>query len=173
MSKAIAPGIYQIRNLITGDTYIGSSHNMGFRWETHVHDLQAHRHRNKRLQAAWDEYGEAAFSFEVLEHVGDVSCLREREQWHLCTLKPVYNVTGIRQTTPVKRRPHAPIQCPGYSRVADVCTQRNVSPHVMYRWIREGMLQPFKAPGVRGIYLKDDEVERFFQPYVKPQRITV
>jgi hypothetical protein len=39
----------------------------------------------------WNKYGEASFSFEILERVEDLSLLLEREQYWIDTLKPEVN----------------------------------------------------------------------------------
>ena len=75
-------GVYEICNLHDGKTtsYVGSSVNIGTRWRQHVWALRRGRHHNSRLQRAWDEYGEGAFSFCVLEQVADTASLPKREQ---------------------------------------------------------------------------------------------
>lgn len=45
--------------------------------------------------AAFNKHGEDAFTFEVLEHVGNTVQLIPREQYHLDTLKPEYNIAPI------------------------------------------------------------------------------
>jgi group I intron endonuclease len=59
-------GIYQIRNLINGKLYIGSSANIKNRWSRHKSDLSHNRHRNPKLQNAWNKYGKDNFVFEVI-----------------------------------------------------------------------------------------------------------
>lgn len=78
-------GIYEITNLGDGKTtsYVGSSVDIGKRWSEHVWALRNERHYNSHLQAAWDKYGEGAFSFCVLEQVADTENLLEREQYFL------------------------------------------------------------------------------------------
>lgn len=62
-------GVYAIRNRVSGRCYIGAATKRGFswRWRQHLIDLRGGYHGNTHLQAAWDKYGAAAFSFEVLE----------------------------------------------------------------------------------------------------------
>lgn len=66
-------GVYEIVNWEDGkaSTYIGSAINTKKRWRRHRLDLRAGRHHNAHLQHAWDKYGEAAFTFNVLEEVED------------------------------------------------------------------------------------------------------
>lgn len=71
-------GIYQIRNKITGLTYIGQSSNIKHRWAGHRHNLRTQAARiavgndpskryNRHLLYSWAKYGEGAFEFSVLE----------------------------------------------------------------------------------------------------------
>ena len=75
-------GIYMIRNTVTGKRYIGSSRNIETRWEAHRNQLNGSwtlRHPNGALRDDWAQYGEAAFEFVVVEEIGDVDALAERE----------------------------------------------------------------------------------------------
>lgn len=75
------PGVYRIRNTITGCEYIGATTNpIHKRWYAHRSSLNKGRHSNRRLQSDWKEYGELAFSFEVLEVVRDERRVFERER---------------------------------------------------------------------------------------------
>lgn len=59
--------IYRILNVATDHFYIGSARNpKKRRWE-HWNDLKKKAHHCIALQAAWGEYGEDAFEFEILE----------------------------------------------------------------------------------------------------------
>ena len=59
-------GIYQIRNERNGKVYLDSTLNLktinGQKFM-----LQMGSHLNKQLQAEWNEYGDDAFTIEVLE----------------------------------------------------------------------------------------------------------
>ena len=67
----MSSGIYKITNTITDHFYIGSAVNLQRRKTRHFSELRNHKHNNRRLQAAWDKYGEAAFVFTVIESVDD------------------------------------------------------------------------------------------------------
>lgn len=71
-------GIYCIENMINHKKYIGQSENIRVRWWTHASELRNHRHCNRHLQGAWDEYGEDNFLFYVLEQC-DVADIDDRE----------------------------------------------------------------------------------------------
>lgn len=73
-------GIYQIKCLINGFIYIGSSYRIQKRWKDHKRELNENRHSNKYLQAAWLAYGDNNFKFEILE-LCEKELLLEREQY--------------------------------------------------------------------------------------------
>jgi group I intron endonuclease len=65
------PVVYQITNMLTGDFYIGSAQSFARREWQHRYALKRKEHKNPRLQASWNKYGEDVFVFEVLEEVPD------------------------------------------------------------------------------------------------------
>lgn len=73
--------IYAIINSITGKIYVGSAVDYPTRWTNHKSDLVCGRHCNRKLQNAWNKYGEEAFEFKVLEPVWNKNLLLEREQY--------------------------------------------------------------------------------------------
>lgn len=75
-----ASGIYAIRNTINGKRYVGSAVYLARRWSAHKHELARGIHHTAKLQAAWKKHGAAAFVFEILELVSDVTQLIDREQ---------------------------------------------------------------------------------------------
>lgn len=62
-----SPGIYALRCLTTGRTWVDSSPNLDAAQNSQFFQLRQRLHRNKELQAEWNAQGEASFSFEVLE----------------------------------------------------------------------------------------------------------
>jgi group I intron endonuclease len=69
-------GVYQIRNLINGKVYIGSAANsFKQRWRSHKHKLRTNLHHSKKLQHAWNKYGEHSFVFEVLITCSPSQCV--------------------------------------------------------------------------------------------------
>lgn len=74
-------GIYQIRNVVTGKCYIGSSKHIEQRWEEHRTELSLGRHVTRPLQNAWDKYGETSFVFEVLQELSDETTVEELTGW--------------------------------------------------------------------------------------------
>lgn len=89
---AMKSGVYQIRNQVNGNRYIGSAVNLRARWRRHLTSLRREQHRNSHLQAAFNKYGESAFILSILKYVEDSSQLIPCEQRFLNTLKPEYNI---------------------------------------------------------------------------------
>jgi len=62
----IIGGVYQIKNTVNQKIFVESTMNLktinGKRFQ-----LEMGSHRNKKLQKEWQEFGEEAFAFEVLE----------------------------------------------------------------------------------------------------------
>lgn len=92
-------GIYQIRNIINGMVYIGSSMDISTRWREHKYDLRMNNHRNQHLQNAYNKYGKDAFVYEVLELIDEENKDQqfEREQYWIdlkeaCNKKKGYNI---------------------------------------------------------------------------------
>lgn len=88
--KNIIAGIYQIRNKVNGNRYIGSSVNLFNRFYQHKNLLRANKSHSPYLQNAWNKYGEENFEFIVM-----IYCDREMvlfyEQIFLDKLMPEYN----------------------------------------------------------------------------------
>ncbi len=83
-----------IKNLLTGDFYIGSTINIKERWETHSAKLKYSKHTNKFLQNALNKYGFSYFIFGVIEFC-DRESLIKREQYYIDNLNPRYNLNKI------------------------------------------------------------------------------
>lgn len=81
------PGIYVIRCIANGRVYVGSSALVNARWMDHQRLLRRGRHHCLPLMNAWKKYGEAAFSFEIVEAVSDLERLVEREQFWMDRLR--------------------------------------------------------------------------------------
>lgn len=76
-------GIYQIRNLVNGKVYVGSAVNLRTRRNRHFSYLRNNCHANRKLQNAFNKYGEENIVFEVVEIVADKYNLLEREQYYI------------------------------------------------------------------------------------------
>ena len=87
-------GIYQIKNIITGDFYIGSSNNINRRLYLHKYSLKKQNHHSIVLQRAFNKYGEENFEFIVLEEC-EKEYLINKEQYYLDNYNPIYNINKI------------------------------------------------------------------------------
>lgn len=81
-------GIYRITCTSTEKIYIGSAINLRNRWQDHRKCLRRNNHINKKLQNAWNKYGEKSFAIDVLELIPLPELLIIREQYWFDTLKP-------------------------------------------------------------------------------------
>lgn len=85
-------GIYQIRNILDGKLYIGSSIELKKRKDKHFYRLKNNKHENQHLQNAVNKHGIENFIFEILEEFKDYNLLLLQEQKYLDELKPEYNI---------------------------------------------------------------------------------
>lgn len=84
--------IYKIQSIIHPDRiYVGSAINIKKRWWNHLSDLKKNRHHSIILQNHYNKYGKSDLIFIIIE-----PCLPEfliiREQYHVDTLNPYFNV---------------------------------------------------------------------------------
>ncbi|UGO50761.1 homing endonuclease [Bacillus phage vB_BanS_Sophrita] len=91
-------GIYRITNKINGKSYIGSSVNIGIRFNKHLSMLRNNKHVSKHLQHAFNKYGECNFYISVIEEVNEQNLL-EREDYYIdlydaCNRRFGYNSTS-------------------------------------------------------------------------------
>lgn len=85
-----ASGIYLITSP-SGGEYVGSALNMRLRWHGHKIALRKGEHKNRKLQNAWNKYGEAAMSFASLLVCRPVDLLYF-EQRAIDARRPRYNI---------------------------------------------------------------------------------
>jgi len=87
-------GVYQIKNNINGNRYIGSSIDIHRRFYSHRYKLRIQKHVNNYLQNAWNKYGEENFTFDVL-----LLCPHDQvllyEQAYLDKTKHQYNIANV------------------------------------------------------------------------------
>lgn len=87
--------IYAIRCVPTGKLYVGSASFFTQRKSRHLRELRAGSHHSKKLQNAWNKYGECAFVFEEIECVIEQCDLVYREQFWIDTLHPWFNIAMV------------------------------------------------------------------------------
>lgn len=61
------PGIYAVRHLASGRAWAGANPNLDTTRNGLWHQLNQGRHLDRGLQAVWNQHGEAAFEFVILE----------------------------------------------------------------------------------------------------------
>jgi group I intron endonuclease len=91
----VRSGIYKIINMVNGKFYIGSAVNFQRRFYIHKNQLNLQKHRNSKLQRAWNKYGGAAFEFVAVEEVLNREQLIATEQSWLDLLRPDLNGYNI------------------------------------------------------------------------------
>lgn len=107
--------VYAIRNVLTGEMYIGGSTNVEARWRLHKSHLSHGIHHSPRLQADWDRLGKKAFEFVILEDrfKNIFHLLRVEQKWidHFDAVNSGYNVlpkagsrAGSKQTKETKAK---------------------------------------------------------------------
>lgn len=84
-------GIYQIRNTINNDVYIGSAIDFYQRKKKHFNSLKNNSHHSKYLQNAINKYNIENFVFEKLATCPNEYLLK-LEQWFINEIKPKYNI---------------------------------------------------------------------------------
>jgi group I intron endonuclease len=84
------PGVYAVRHIQSGDTYIGATLNIRHRAFCHLSTLRSWKHRCHKLQHYYDDYGEQSIVFGVIEQC-DQYLVNERERYWINTYKPALN----------------------------------------------------------------------------------
>lgn len=90
--------IYSITNINSGKRYIGSSKNVRHRFNQHLCKLRKGSHHSPHLQSAWNKYGDAAFSFDILDdHIPDDDLIAKEQYWieRFDAVKNGYNIRLI------------------------------------------------------------------------------
>jgi group I intron endonuclease len=87
--------VYAITHLRSGKLYVGASADVERRFRDHRSLLRYGDHHSSRLQTEWNQFGEDAFSFEMVEKCC-IENLWERERFHIDFARevgiPLYNV---------------------------------------------------------------------------------
>lgn len=86
-------GIYQIKNNVNGKVYVGQTVNFAHRKRQHFKALKENTHYNQYLQRSFNKYGQAGFSFEVIEECLP-EFLNERERYWIQAKQSEYAEKG-------------------------------------------------------------------------------
>ena len=92
-------GIYQIRCVISGRIYIGSSRSIYGRWHLHRASLRKNKTDCRLLLEEWRKHGEENFEFSVLEEC-PFEELYKREQYWIDLRNPELNLLRKVRTMP-------------------------------------------------------------------------
>lgn len=65
------PGIYAVRCTVSGETWVGSAPDVGTIRNRLWFTLGQGRNPHRTLQQAWNDHGEEAFVFEILEQLDE------------------------------------------------------------------------------------------------------
>lgn len=76
-----SPGVYIIQNTVNNKVYIGASRNIYNRLCDHKVMLRGNYHHNQHLQAAFNDYGESYFIFDVLEFCSESLIFSQENYW--------------------------------------------------------------------------------------------
>lgn len=87
-------GVYRIGLVFDERCYVGSSQNIGQRWNIHYRRLRRGDHHSRYLQHAWNKYGEDAFYIEVIETC-ELDALLLVEQFWIDTLQSAFNMQPL------------------------------------------------------------------------------
>lgn len=98
-------GIYQIKNLITGDLYIGSSNDVEKRFKDHKRKLITETHHSRILQHAYNKYSLNDFEFSIICKC-DKFLKLYIEQIYIDSMSPRYN-TAKSSSAPMEGRSHS------------------------------------------------------------------
>lgn len=90
-------GIYCIENTTNNKKYIGLSRNIEQRWNEHRSKLRRGKHGNIYLQRAWNNCGEDAFKFYIVEICAS-NVLSEREQYYIAKYGTLSHESGYNLT---------------------------------------------------------------------------
>lgn len=87
-------GVYQIKNLLDGKLYIGSSKNIIRRWKEHFRDIKLRRHKNKYLQRSVLKYGYDNFECSILKETSEEKRIVEEQKIinGLSNEQKIYNI---------------------------------------------------------------------------------
>lgn len=103
-------GIYKIYNKVTNQCYVGQSRRVKKRVNDHFSHLRKNHHPNPRLQEAFNQYGENAFTWSLEVRCEDPTEMDMIEELFLSgeakfPEETIYNISNFAKT-PMKNRTH-------------------------------------------------------------------
>lgn len=94
LDNKLKSGVYRWTNKINGNTYIGSSTNLGPRLQQYYGKSLVNNQKTSLICRAIFKHGHENFTLEILEYCGKDETI-QREQYYMDLLKPVYNILLI------------------------------------------------------------------------------
>lgn len=98
IQKLNQKGIYLLKNIKTGNSYIGSTRvNFLYRLGLHFNKLYENTHENKFIQEDYNLYGKESFEFEILKVLDGALTQKEFndiEKTFIKKLNPNYNIVN-------------------------------------------------------------------------------
>jgi len=91
--NALKSGVYRWVHKDSGKCYVGSSINLGKRFD-YYYNISSLMKEKRIIGKALLKYGYSNFSLEILEYCEASKCL-EREQYYMDLFKPEYNILKI------------------------------------------------------------------------------
>jgi group I intron endonuclease len=101
-------GVYQIRNLVNGKVYVGSSEDISSRWKVHLRLIARGNHHSIKLQNAFRKYGQDNFAFEIINHCSENDLLFFEQLFINAndSFRKGYNMSEV-AGSPMKNRKHS------------------------------------------------------------------
>jgi predicted GIY-YIG superfamily endonuclease len=106
--QSLITGVYMIHNLINDKRYFGSARNCLSRMKMHQSSLRRGDHRNIPLMQEWEEFGQDAFEFILVQETATLSEARQLEneligRYHTHDLQSGYNQMHNGRWSPAAR----------------------------------------------------------------------
>ena len=98
-------GVYRIRNTVNGRSYVAASRDIQARFNRHKMSLKTGGEEVKPLLADWQEHGEDAFVFEVLDQLTPL----DKPDWD-----PTDDLQALEELWLEQLKPYEPV---GYNRL--------------------------------------------------------
>jgi len=105
MNNIVNNAVYEIAHVSSGKAYIGSSVDVNRRIHQHRIQLRAGSHPNKPLQKDWNEFGEEAFSFDIVQRsIPEHELFVQEAHWITAHGNGLYNIQMIKVDKVRKKR---------------------------------------------------------------------